>query len=53
MGQGYPTRDEVSDADLYDRFAKEYEKVEGKANPRSRLGMPSLATVLREVGRKD
>ena len=51
--EGYPTRDEVSDADLYDRFAKEYEKVEGKANPRSRLGMPSLATVLREVGRKD
>jgi len=39
--------------DLYDRFAKEYEKVEGKANPRSRLAMPSRATVLREVGRKD
>jgi hypothetical protein len=50
---GYPTRDQVSDVDLYDRFAKEYEKVEGKANPRSRLAMPSRATVLREVGRKD
>jgi hypothetical protein len=51
--EGYPTRDEVSDVDLLDRFAKEYEKVEGKANPPSRLKMPSPDTVLREVGRKD
>ena len=51
--EGYPTRDQVSDVDLYDRFAKEYEKVEGKANPPSRLRMPSPDTVLREVGRKD
>jgi hypothetical protein len=51
--EGYPTRDEVSDVDLLDRFAKEYEKVEGKAYPPSRLKMPSLETILREVGRKN
>jgi hypothetical protein len=49
----YPPRDEVADVDLLDRFAKEYEKVEGKANPPSRLKMPSDEVVLREVGRKD
>jgi hypothetical protein len=49
----YPTEEEVSNVDLLDRFAKEYEKVEGKANPPSRLKMPSPDTVLREVGRKD
>jgi hypothetical protein len=51
--EGYPTRAEVSDVDLIDRFASEYERVEGKAKPSSRLGMPSPHTVLREVGRKD
>jgi hypothetical protein len=49
----YPTREKVPDADLYDCFAEEYEKVEGKAEPKSRWGMPSLEVVLREVGRKD
>jgi hypothetical protein len=49
---GYPTRDEVSDVDLYDRFAKEYEKVEGKAKPASKLKMPSREVVMREAGRK-
>src|SRR5262245_40715154 len=39
--EGYPTRDQVPDVDLQDRFAKEYDKVEGKANPPSRLKMPS------------
>jgi len=48
----YPTREEVPDADLYDRFAEEYKKVEGKAKPSSKWGMPSRATVLREVGRQ-
>jgi hypothetical protein len=51
--EGYPTRAEVSDVDAWDRFSKEYEKVEGKANPPSRYGKPSLETVLREMGRKD
>jgi hypothetical protein len=50
---GYPTRDEVADVDLYDRFAGEYGRVEGQADPPSRLEMPSRDTVLREVGRKD
>jgi hypothetical protein len=49
----YPPRDEVSDADLLDRFAKEYEKVEGKANPPSKYGRPSKEVVLRETLRKD
>jgi hypothetical protein len=49
----YPTEEEVSDVDLLDRFAKEYEKVEGQANPPSKYGKPSPATVLREVGRRD
>jgi hypothetical protein len=51
--QEYPTREEVSNQDLFDRFAKEYEQVESKANLPSKHGMPSLETVLREVGRKD
>jgi hypothetical protein len=49
----YPTEDEVSDADLYDRFAREYAEVEGKAKPPSRYNRPSLTTVMREVGRKE
>jgi hypothetical protein len=49
----YPPRDEVSDADLLDRFTKEYEKVEGKANPPSKYGRPSKEVVLRETLRKD
>ena len=48
----YPTREEVRDADLYDRFVEEYKKVEGKAKPSSKWGIPSRATVLREVGRQ-
>jgi hypothetical protein len=47
----YPTEDEVSGVDLYDRFAEEYKKVEGKANPPSKWGMPSRRVVMREVGR--
>jgi hypothetical protein len=50
---GYPTRDEVPDVDLLDRFAKEYGRVEGKATPPSKLLMPSPDVVLREVGRRD
>jgi hypothetical protein len=49
----YPTIDEVSDVDVWDRFSEEYERVEGKAKPRSKYGKPSLHTVLREMGRKD
>lgn len=49
----HPTRAEVSDVDVWDRFSDEYERVEGKAKPRSRYGKPSLDTVLREMGRKD
>jgi hypothetical protein len=50
---GYPTEEEVSTPDLWKRFGIEYDRIEGKANPPSKLGMPSPATVLREVGRKD
>ena len=50
---GYPTEEEVSTPDLLERFGAEYDRVEGKANPPSKLGIPSPATVLREVGRKD
>lgn len=49
----YPTIEEVSDVDVWDRFSKEYEKVEGKAKPPSKYGKPSPHTVLREMGRKD
>jgi hypothetical protein len=49
----YPTRAEVSDVDVLDRFSKEYAKVEGKANCPSKWGEPSPDTVLREMGRKD
>jgi hypothetical protein len=51
-GKEYPTEEEVADADLLVRFAEEYERVEGKANPPSKYGKPSDSTVLREVGRK-
>jgi len=49
----YPTKAEVSNVDVLERFSKEYGKVEGRANPRSRYGKPSSDTVLREMGRKD
>jgi hypothetical protein len=49
----YPTKDQVSDADLYARFAEEYAEVEGKADPPSKWGMPSRKVVLREAGRAD
>jgi hypothetical protein len=48
----YPTRSELPNADLWDQFCKEYERVEGKAKS-SRLGIPSRSTVLRVVGRKE
>jgi hypothetical protein len=50
---GYPTEEEVSTPDLWDRFGAEYARVEGKEVPPSKLGMPSIKTVLREVGRTD
>jgi hypothetical protein len=49
----YPTREEVSDADVWDRFSEAYKKIEAGANPPSKHGKPSLHTVLREMGRKD
>jgi hypothetical protein len=51
-GAEYPTKEEVSNDDLLDRFDKEYARVEGKANPPSRHGKPSPDTVLREAGRR-
>jgi hypothetical protein len=45
----YPTRAELPDIDLLDRFYKEFARVEGK---NSRLPDPSPDVVLREVGRK-
>jgi hypothetical protein len=49
----YPTEDEVSTPDLWKRFGEEYEKVEGKEKPPSKLGMPSRRTMMREVGRAE
>ena len=49
----YPTEAEVSTPDLWIRFCAEYDRVEGKAKPPSKLGCPSIETLLREVGRKD
>jgi hypothetical protein len=57
----YPSRDEVTDADLWDQFCVEYDHVEGKAEaaaiapgkPTSKYGRPSKDTLLRLVGRKD
>lgn len=51
--QEYPTREVVSDADVWDRFSEAYDRIEGKANPPSKHGKPSLETVLREMGRRD
>jgi hypothetical protein len=51
--EGYPTRAEVSDADLWDRFVKEWDRVEGKRPPTKFNKIPSNSTVLRETGRKD
>ena len=48
--ENYPTEEEVSSPDLWDRFCAEYDRVEGKSN--SKLGRPSKDTVMREVGRK-
>jgi len=48
----YPTEEEVATPDLLKRFGAEYDRVEGRADPPSTLGMPSRATVLREVGRQ-
>ena len=49
-GGNYPTDEEVSTPDLWDRFCAEYDRIEGKSS--SKLGRPSKDTVLREVGRK-
>jgi hypothetical protein len=49
----YPSEAEVSTPDLYDRFGDEYQRVEGKENPPSKYGCPSLDTMLREVGRRE
>jgi hypothetical protein len=49
----YPTEEEVSTPDLLERFGAEYDRVESQANPPSKLGIPSRATVLREVGRQE
>jgi hypothetical protein len=57
----YPSRNEVTDADLYDQFCAEWKRVEEKAKaeaiaagkPASKYGCPSKDIVLREVGRKD
>jgi hypothetical protein len=51
--EGYPPRAEVSDADLWDRFVKEWDRVEGKRPPTKFNKIPSNSTVLRETGRKD
>jgi hypothetical protein len=53
--QGYPTEEQESSVDLYERFTKEYEdykKDEAKAGRHSRHPMPSKSVVMREVGRK-
>jgi hypothetical protein len=52
-GDGWPTREEVSDKDLVARADAEYAQVEGQESPRSRLGPPSPDTYLRVVGRRD
>jgi hypothetical protein len=57
----YPSRDEVTDADLWDQFCVEYDHLEGEAEaaaiatgkPASKYGRPSKDTLLRLVGRKD
>jgi hypothetical protein len=46
----YPTEEEVSTPDLWLLFCDEYDRGEEKS--RSKLGRPSIETVLREVGRK-
>jgi hypothetical protein len=46
----YPTEEEVSTPDLWDRFCAEYDRAEGKST--SKLGRPSKDTVLRVVGRR-
>jgi hypothetical protein len=48
----YPSREELPTPDLLNQFSTEYDRVEGMAKPRSRLGKPSDSVVLREVGRK-
>jgi hypothetical protein len=53
--QGYPTEEQESSVDLYERFGKEYEeykKDEAKAGRHSRYPRPSMSVVMREVGRK-
>jgi len=51
----YPTEEQVSSVDLYERFEKEYgeyKKDEAKAGRSSRYPVPSKSVVMREVGRK-
>ena len=51
--KGYPTEEEVSNPDAWVRFCREYERVEAKSLPPSKLGRPSQETMLREMGRQD
>jgi hypothetical protein len=48
----YPSEEELSNSDLDDQFCKEYDNVEGKKQPPSKHGRPSVDTVLRVVGRR-
>src|SRR5262249_10666397 len=50
-GDGWPTREEVSDVDLVAHATAEYEKVE-RQGPKSRWDAPSADTYLRVVGRR-
>jgi hypothetical protein len=52
----YPSEEELSTPDLRDRFITAYADVEGKesqSSPPSRYGIPSMSTMLREIGRKE
>ena len=49
----YPTEEEVSNPDAWDRFCREYERVEDKSSKPSKLSRPSRETMLREMGRLD
>ena len=47
-----PCREELADADLWDRFSREYARVEEAQHPPSRHLKPSKDTLLRKAGRK-
>jgi hypothetical protein len=53
--EGYPTEEQVSGVDWWERFTEKYEeckKDEAKAGRPSRHPRPSKSVVMREVGRK-